>query len=578
MQSSIRIDRNVPMEMRDGTVLRVDIYRPEDTQKHPAILIRTPYDKLRGSGGHFMNVVDTVFAGYAVVAQDVRGRFASEGEWKAGGDLSTVEGPDGYDSVEWVASQPWCDGNVGMQGSSYLAHLQWIAAMENPPHLRAIAPCIGGKGLTGEGSGVAQLALWAFWAANMAVDVADRLEKQGKDVSQMRQMVNRALLNVEEVTNYLPLRDVPHFQFEGVKEIWNARLLRSTPSPEMRNQSSWAYPKVMVPCLHVSGWYDVFTSSTFHNFLSMREKGGSQRAREGQHIFMGPWGHFRYLTDYVGDINFGPSAGVPGAQTTQHHIAFFNKYLRGMDVNVPTIRYFLMGRNMWQEADTWPLPQTQWQRFFLHSQGRANTSGGDGLLTRNEPGAESPDIFVYNPHSPVPTTGGRVIPQGGVIAGPVNQFLIEKRGDILCYTTPELEEDTEVTGPLELHLFAATSTRDTDFTATLIDVYPDGRAYNMADGIIRARFRKSIFEPELVTPGDINEYIINMGNTSHLFRKEHRIRIDISSSNFPGCDRNMNTGNPVGVDAEGIPAMQTIYHQQGYPSYIDLPVIPVKPV
>jgi len=396
-------------------------------------------------------------------------------------------------------------------------------------------------------------------------------------VSQMRQMINRALLNAEEVVNYLPLKDVPHFQFEGVKEIWNAQL-RFTPDPELRNQSSLAYPKVMVPCLHVSGWYDLFTFSTFHNFLSMREKGGSQRAREGQHVLMGPWVHSRYLADCVGDINFGPSARAAGAQTTEHHIAFFNKYLRGMDVNVPTIRYFVMGRNMWQEADTWPLPQSQWQRFFLHSQGCANTSGGDGLLNRNEPGSESPDIFVYNPYLPVLTTGGRVVPLGGVAAGPINQFHIEKRGDVLCYTTPELEEDTEVTGSLELHLFAATSARDTDFTASLIDVYPDGRAYNVADGIIRARYRKSIFEPELVTPGDVNEYTISMGNTSQLFRKGHHIRIDISSSNFPGGDRNMNTGNPVGEDAQGIPAMQTIYHQQGHASYIDLPVIPVKPV
>lgn len=574
MKESIRIDRNVPMEMRDGTLLRADVYRQDDNQKHPAIFIRTPYNKLL-ENGHFLNLIEAAFAGYAIVVQDIRGRFASDGNWQAGGDMSAVEGPDGYDSVEWVASQKWCDGNVGMQGLSYAANLQWITAAENPPHLKAIASGLCGMGGSGDATGVMALALWSSWIATMAVDVADRLEKQGKDASRMRQMIGRALLNVEEVVNFLPLKDVPHFQFDGVREMWNYLLHPHSIRPEMRRQS-FDYHKVMVPCLNISGWYDFATFGTTQNFIGMQEKGGSQHAREGQYILMGPWIHSRYLTSYAGDINFGSSAGSPGAQTTEHHLAFFNKYLRGMDVKLPVIRYFLMGKNRWQEADTWPLPQTQWQRFFLHSKGGANTSDGDGLLTRNEPGAESPDIFIYNPHSPVTTTGGRSIPGGVVVSGPVNRFHLEKRHDVLCYTTPELGEETEVTGSLVLHLFAATSAKDTDFTATLIDVYPDGRAYNVADGIVRARFRHSVFEPEMVTPGEVNEYTINLGNTSQLFRKGHRIRIDISSSNFPAGDRNMNTGNAIGEDAQGIPAMQTIFHQQGYASYIDLPVIPAK--
>ena len=574
MGESISIDRNVPMEMRDGTILRADVYRQNNSEKHPAIFIRTPYNKLL-EYGHFLNLVDAAFAGYTVVVQDVRGRFASDGIWNAGGGISAVESRDGYDSVEWIASQKWCDGNVGMQGLSYAGNLLWITAEENPPHLKAISPGICGMGGSGEVTGVLALGLWSTWIANMALDVADRLEKQGNDISQMRQMLNRALLNIEEVVNYLPLKDVPHFQFAGVKEMWN--FLLNPPRSRVGSPRSFAYEKVTVPCLLSSGWYDFASFGTTQNYLGMREKGASQRAREGQHILMGPWIHSRYLTNYAGDLNFGPSAGSPGAQTTEHHLAFFDKYLRGMDVRLPVVRYFLMGRNRWQEADGWPLPETQWHRYFLHSGGHANTSVGDGLLTKHEPGVESPDVFVYNPHAPVPTTGGRSVPGGMVVSGPIDHSNLEKRGDILCYTTPELGEDIEVTGPLVFHLFAATSARDTDFTATLLDVHPDGRSINVADGVIRARFRKSIFEPELVTPGEVIEYIIDLGNTGQLFRKGHRIRIDISSSNFPAGDRNMNTGNATGVDAVGIPATQTIYHQQEYASFVDLPVIPSKP-
>jgi uncharacterized protein len=233
----------------------------------------------------------------------------------------------------------------------------------------------------------------------------------------------------------------------------------------------------------------------------------------------------------------------------------------------------VMGENAWHNAENWPLPQTEWQRFFLHSQGHANTATGDGLLSRDEPYSESSDIFIYDPLFPVPITGGSRGSASGFVAGPMEQSLIEKRSDVLCYTTPELEENMEVTGPLELHLFAATSARDTDFVCRLIDVYPDGRAYNIAEGVIRARYRKSILSADLVNPGEINEYVIKMSHSSQLFRKGHQIRVDITSSNFPAYDRNMNTGNPPGEDAQGFIAKQHVYHEPQCASYIDLPVI-----
>ena len=587
--TSIRIDRNVQMEMRDNTILRADICRPDDKERHPAILIRTCYGKVPAAIWDPLNFVEFAYAGYAVIFQDIRGRFASDGEWNqdsaklVGIGMSRVEATDGYDSVEWIASQSWCDGNVGMAGGSYLAALQWATAMESPPHLKAISPWVGasltpeeqsGQPLSG---GADHLYLLASFIPLMAMDIADRMEKQGEDVTEMRRVITDALTNPSEVYNYLPLNKIPLIQFERIREIWDVTFNPAFTS-QRAGRARREYEKVTVPCFHISGWYDVFTWATFHNFNNMRKQGGSKLAQEGQHVLMGPWIHSGVrLLSWAGELDFGVRAGWPlikEYQVNQLSLAFFDKYLRGKNIDIPTVRYYVMGRNHWRNADTWPLPQTQWQRFYLHSNGNANTSRGDGLLSREEPHSEPNDYFVYNPHLPVPSVGGRLNVMAGLIAGPLDQSHIEGRHDILCYTTPELQEDTEITGPLEMHLFAATSARDTDFTAKLVDVYPDGRAYNITEGIKRARGLKSTSQPELVNPGEVNEYIIGLSHTSQLFWKGHRIRIEISSSNFPMFDRNMNTGNPIGEDTEGITAMQTIYHQQEYASYIDLPVIP----
>lgn len=396
-----------------------------------------------------------------------------------------------------------------------------------------------------------------------------------------------ALANPEEVCSFLPMKDVPHFQFEGIRDIWYRRTMYSIPTRDMLeraywpfpiksvfDKSHWAYSEIQTPCFHVGGWFDIFSNAIFENFRNMRESGGSERARKGQHVLIGPWPHDARLSNCVGDFHFGLGATGGGARLTEKHIQFYNKYLLDMNIEIPTVTYFVMGPNQWRYADTWPLPQTRWQRYFLHSQGKANTAAGDGRLNRNEPGAEPPDTYVYDPHNPVPTVGGRNTRQAGELPGPMDQSYLEQRSDLLCYTTEELQQDIEITGPITLHLFAATSARDTDFTAKFVDVFPNCQAYNVAEGVIRARFRKSVFQPELVKPGELNEYVIHMWNTSWVFRQGHRIRIDVSSSNFPRLDRNMNTGNPIGEDASGVPASQTIYHQTGYQSYIDLPVIP----
>lgn len=565
------MDRNLPMPMRDSTVLRSDVYRPDDAEKHPAIFFRTPYDKSQGVNNDFLNPVEAAHAGYAVVIQDVRGRFASDGEWTRA-SMFTVEGPDGYDSVEWIAVQTWCDGNVGMAGASYLAGLQWAAAMETPPHLKAIAPWMGTQNAGMESlpnGGAILLAVAATATPMMALDLANRLEKEGRDVAEMRRALQWALDHPDEVVNFLPLNAVPFAQFDRIRETWQMRLQSPPPAEQAKRKR---FENVTVPCFYVCGWYDIIEWATFDSYARMRGRGGTPQARAGQHIVVGPWQHAR-VQDYLGGVHFGMMAGARYAQLHEQNLAFFDKYLCGRDIALPRVRYFAMGKNRWQTADDWPLPQTQWQRFYFHSDGGANTAAGNGTLDRDGPGAEAPDLFVYDPARPVPTIGGRLVGVG-LVPGPFDQSSLEKRNDVLCYTSAELENDLEITGPLNVHLFAATSARDTDFTAKLVDVCPDGRAYNIVEGIIRASGRKLDGTRELVTPAKVNEYVIQMGDTSQLFRQGHRLRLEISSSNFPMFDRNLNTGNPIGTDARGVPALQTIYHQAGYASYIDLPVNP----
>jgi len=534
------------MVMRDGVVLRADVYRPDDSEKHPAIIVRTPYSKNIGGDSDFMSAVHAAFAGYAFIIQDTRGRFTSEGEFMPG----APEGPDGYDTIESVAAEKWCDGNVGMFGGSYLARNQWQAAIENPPHLKAIAPQIAAA--------------------------VERQKREGKDVTGAREMLDRARFNISEVYNYLPLKEVPHFKFEGLSQAFGVRMTDALPpGVETEEDLHWPYQKVTVPCFHAAGWYDIFAGSLFGNFLGMRKSGGTELAREGQYLLCGPWAHGSNLLAYVGGLHFGPAGNSVATFAMERHINFFDRYLKGIEGRtMAPVRYFVMGLNRWRNADTWPLPQTEWQRFFLHSRGRANTAAGDGLLSMDTPGAEPADVYVYDPRFPVPTVGGRILPTGSLVPGPFDQSRIEKRSDVLCYTTPEFKDEIEITGPLQLHLFASTSALDTDFTARLVDVYPDGSSYNIAEGCIRAKYRKSILRPEAVTPGEVYEYVIDMAATSIVFGRGHRIRIDVASSNFPRLDRNMNTGNPFGEDAEGIPAVQTIFHQPDCASYIDMPVIP----
>ena len=573
MSRSIRVEKNVAIEMRDGVVMRADVFRPDDDGKYPAVVVRTPYEKGRSATSDFFSPIEGALAGYGVVIQDLRGRFASEGKWVSGAN----EGADGYDTIEQVAGLPWCDGSVGMAGASYLGRNQWDAAETAPPHLKAIAPHVISAGKLNEfrRAGVIDLESAVSWSAAMAVDTLGKLAQQGKDVAEMAAAVKYAAENTLDACAFLPLKELPLFKFE---ELGRGAMQRMGEIPETIKSEEdifWAYEKVQVPCLHSGGWYDMFCGDTFLNFNNMQEKGGSQAAREGQHVFMGPWLHGSRLHNLVAGHNFGRYATAGGSFATARHIAFFDKYLKGIDSKylVP-VRYFIMGANKWKNAQTWPLPETEWHSYYLHSSGHANTADGDGLLSRKEPGSEPPDRYIYDPLDPVPTCGGRINPDMSLPAGPLDQSLVERRSDVLCYTTPALAEDLEVTGPVKLHLFAATSAVDTDFMARLVDVHPNGLAVNIAEGLIRARYRNSILFPVPVTPDDISEYVLDLASTSMVFKKGHRIRVHITSSDFPRFDRNMNTGNPLGEDEKGAAAMQTIFHDGAHASHIVLPVIP----
>jgi putative CocE/NonD family hydrolase len=594
-QPRIVVDRDVAVPMRDGVLLRVDVYRPDDGQRHPVILTRTPYDKTRVRARGLLNPLNLAAMGYATVGQDVRGRYASDGAYALGEHVTPTGMNDAYDTIEWIAAQPWSDGNVGMVGGSYEGSIQWPAAVTQPPHLKAIVPMVGPSGILFDQAlfgGPPYYAFLTYWTVIMAADVVDRLESSGQDVARQRELLQRASSDRRAVLEHLPLKTNPYLDFDGVREMYSGLILGFNPDFESEAMKAvladyatrfgfekpedaifWPFHRVAVPVLNVGGWYDISSWSTFHNFNAMRERGATEAARAGQHVLMGPWQHSEGGHEYLADLDFGPSSSA-AAVTERHVMAFFDRYLRGVEKPIAPVRYFTMGENRWHDADAWPPEEARARSFYLGSGGRANTAAGDGTLSPEPPAASAtPDRFVYDPADPVPTTGGRHIEIGGIIPGPREQARVEKREDVLCYSTAPLESAVNVTGDVRLRLFAATDARDTDFTATLVDVHPDGSAYLVTDGVVRARYRKGPFQPTLITPGAVEEYVVTLGPTSHLFKPGHRLRVDVSSSNFPAWDRNLNTGNPIGEDAVGVKAAQTVHHSARYPSRLEVSVI-----
>lgn len=536
--------------MRDGVVLRADLYRPERDGAAPALVLRTPYDRsvplIPPSG---IDVEAATSAGYAVVCQDVRGMYGSDGEF-----YTFVHEPaDGYDSVEWTAAQPWCDGSVGMVGRSYAATCQWLAAAERPPHLRAICPVVTGSdffhGWVYQG-GAFQLGFNLFWVWMMS-------------------NTGRGGPKPNDLFAHLPLTSVPlpdpawaRFYFDWLAhptddDYWRALGINRR------------LPRVEVPALNVGGWFDVFLGGTLANFTRLRAEGGSEGARTATRLVVGPWAHGSTYGLFP-DHSFGLYDGRDAIEFAPVQLAFFDRHMRGGDAREDApVRIFVMGRNRWRDEDDWPLARAREVAWYLRA---------DGRLDREGPGPEEPDAYTYDPSDPAPTIGGPTSLPPRMMksnAGPLDQRRVEARPDVLSYTSARLDADLEVTGPLTLVLHAATSGRDTDFVAKLCDVSPDGRSLVLAEGVLRARFREGFEREAPVEPDRPYEYTVDLVATSNVFLPGHRVRLLVTSSSFPRFDRNPNTGAPLGTDGPDDlrPARQVVFHDAARPSRLLLPVV-----
>jgi putative CocE/NonD family hydrolase len=575
----IVVEKNIEVPMRDGTILRADLYRPDSQEKLPVLLNRTPYNKAMPMVfAMTLDAMRAAEAGYNVMVQDCRGRFASDGVF----DCFTIEARDGYDTIEWAARQPWSNGKVGTYGASYMGATQWLAATESPPSLKAMVPSITASdyhdGWTYQG-GAFSLFFNVSWT--MAALAPPSLLRDRAKSPELGAELGRTLGAIDtmlEAMKHMPLREFPMFRM-GAPYFFDWLAHPSYDDYWRRICIEEHHPKINVPALNIGGWYDVFQGGTVRNFLGMRSRGGSESARAGQLLIVGPWSHAVPFQNLVGGVDFGYQTSAISADIDGLQLRFFDRHLKGIgDSDLAPVRIFVMGINRWREEKEWPIPGTEFRRYYLHSRGRANSMYGDGALSTQPPGAESPDHFLYNPNDPAPTVGGPLCCYAGALqGGAFDQSSVEHRADVLVYSTEPLAEDIEVTGPIVVTLFAASSALDTDFTAKLVDVGPCGMARNLTDGIIRARFRESQSEQKLLSPGKVTQFTIDLWNTANVFKAGHRIRLEISSSNFPRFDRNPNTGNELFTDSEMRPAMQTVMHDRAYPSHITLPIVPARP-
>ena len=574
--TAIRSEFGLPVQMRDGVTLYADVYRPDTADPLPVLLQRTPYDKSQGRTGS-LDVIRAASHGYAVVIQDTRGRYTSEGEFYPFLD----EPDDGYDTVQWCADQPWSTGKTGMFGRSYVGATQWLCAITNPPNLTTIAPGITAsdyyEGWTYQGGALA----WGFalsWTMRQLTMANLGAISSRHDVpDDTRAALLDAFNQLDCTMRHQPIVDLPHLKepLAGYFYDW----IRHSASDEYwkRWRIEDHYTHVTTPALHMGGWHDIFLLGTLRNFIGMRKQAQDATARSGQRLIVGPWHHGAFA-ETSGDYFFGLGAAGPAVDTDGVQLRWFDYWLKGeqngSDADSP-VRIFVMGDNSWRDEQEWPLARTRYTDYYLHSDGKANTASGDGSLSADAPGNESPDVFLYNPQDPVPTRGGALCCGPSFVpGGAYDQQELEARADVLCYTTPRLASNVEVTGPVTLTLFAATSAADTDFTAKLVDVDPCGAARNLTDGIIRARYRDGTDQSRTVTPGAVHEYTIDLVATSNVFKAGHRIRLDVSSSNFPRFDRNFNTGDDPWASKESVPAVQTICHNAEHPSRLRLPIIP----
>lgn len=586
---------NVMIPMRDGVCLATDIYFPAlggqpASGKFPVILERTPYDK--AGSGNVTNGTYYARRGYVCAIQDVRGRFVSEGEWYP----FAKEAPDGYDTVEWLAAQEWSDGQIGTMGASYCGSDQSALATLNPPHLSTMIVAVGASNyyhcsMRQNGALEQRFMIYAFRMATTS--------KEAFADPNIKAAVDRAFANVGEWVSRAPLkRGTSPLRMLPNYEQWVLDLFTHGEYDDYWKQRGYAISQYYeehadVPTLYLGGWYDSYARATCENYTAL-----SKMKTSRQVLLMGPWTHGGWGVSNAGDVDFGTHSFI---NYNDLRLAWFDHYLKGMNTEVSDwspVKIFVMGTGEglpnyqgrlhhsghWRDERDFPLPDTQFTPYYLHADG--------GLSTTLPSTDESTSCFSFDPRDPVPTIGGGISAADPIMgAGAFDQrgnsrffgcqdtLPLNARSDVLTFQTPPLGNDVEVTGPITVKLHASSSAHDTDFTAKLIDVcplsddYPDGLAINLTDSIIRARYRNGWDAPELLEPGEVYEFVFELYPTSNVFKKGHRIRLDISSSNWPRFDVNPNTGGDLGVERRFEIAEQIIHHEPEHPSHVILPVI-----
>lgn len=567
-QTALAFERNIEMQARDGVILRADIYRPVGEGSFPVLLERTPYSK-EGA----VNIArSAVSRGFMVVVQDVRGRYTSGGEWYP----FKHEIDDGYDTVEWAAALPHSNGKVGMFGGSYVGATQMLAAISHPPHLAGICPANTASNYHENWiyqGGAFEQWFSQSWASELAKNTFQRKVDQSTNaligglvspltlypVFNLQPIANGAELTGELASYYLDWLAHPIYD-----DYWKRWSIEEN------------YSKIQVPALTITAWYDIFQEGSFRNYTGLRDHAGNDNARRGQRLLVLIGGHAG-IGRKIGEVDFGPTAAPIDESSfilDWYDHLFFGKMNQFSDDHYP-VRIFVMGKNEWRDELAWPPKTTQQTKYYLLSAGRANSSSGDGSLVTVKPRQSVADSYVYDPAQPVPTVGGPLCCDAGHLPpGPRDQTNVEARSDVLVYSTPLLDHDLEITGPITLSLFAKSSAVDTDFTAKLVDVWPNGFAQNLTDGILRASFRESTLgNPKPLGSEQVYEYKIDLWSTSNLFLKGHRIRLEVSSSNSPRFDRNLNTGKRAATDVGSVKATNTILHDGEHPSALILPVL-----
>lgn len=572
---NVIVEKDVRVPMRDGTILRADVYRPTDSLEIdaavPGVVTRTPYDKELSGGGLVTvmpNALKLAERGYAVVVCDTRGRYASEGEFSP----FHQEGPDGYDTLEWTAAQPWCDGKTAIYGPSYVGATTMLAAREAPPSLRCAVPIITADdyydGWTYQG-GAFQLGFAGLWGAGLAA--TSYLQQGHARPTDSLPALQRGLLGDSfRYLGHRPLADLPGVSEPGVAPWWGEWVGHDSRDgfwEAIRHSAD--YSRFQAPMLHIGGWFDIFGIGTVRNYRGLSVAGNA-----AQHLIIGPWAHTHY-DRRLGELDFGAVGAAVGANVIGDINRFLDQHLKGRGAKMAGVRWFLMGANEWRESLAWPPPEAEPRTFYLGSHGAATMHYGDGRLDDECPAEDQRwDSYMYVAYRPVQTEGGSILQVAIGLPGPRDQSRAESRDDVLCYSTPPLERPLDVAGPVTVELFVSSDRPDTDFTAKLVDVHPDGKPISLTDGIIRARFREGFEREVLLEPGKTARVEIDLASIGHRFETGHRIRLEVSSSNYPRFFPNPNTAEPANTYIEALPAINTIHRGGSTPSALHLHALP----